>query len=84
MNLCKFKDNVILTNIFGKPNEGIHQFRVFDIAIIDFIGTIFGAWLVSYFFKLPFLYLLVVFFALGILAHRIFCVRTTIDKILFP
>ena len=78
MNLCKFKD------ILGKPNEGSHSIRVFDIAIIDFMGTIFGAWLVSYFFKLPFLYLLVVFFALGILAHRIFCVRTTIDKILFP
>ena len=83
MNLCKFKDNAILTNIFGTPNEGIHQYRVFDIAIIDFMGTIFGAWLVSYIFKLNFIYLLVVFFALGIFAHRFFCIRTTIDKILF-
>ena len=78
MNLCKFKD------ILGKPNEGSHSIRVFDIAIVDVIETIVGAFLVSYFFKLPFLYLLVIFFALGILAHRIFCVRTTIDKILFP
>jgi len=73
-----------LTLIFGKPNEGIHALRVFDIAIIDFMGTIFGAWLISYIFKLKFLYLLVVFFLLGILAHRIFGVRTTLDKLLFP
>ena len=78
MNLCKYKD------ILGKPNEGSHSIRVFDIAIIDFMGTIVGAWLVYYFFKIPFLYSLLGLFALGILAHRIFCVRTTIDKILFP
>ena len=78
MNLCKFKD------ILGKPNEGIHQFRVFDISILDVMGTIFGAWLVSYFLKIPFIYSLVGLFGLGIFAHRIFCVRTTIDKILFP
>ncbi len=78
MNLCKYKD------VFGKPNEGLHSVRVFDISIPDVMGIIFGAWLVSYTFKLNFLYLLVVFFLLGILAHRIFCVRTTIDKLIFP
>lgn len=72
-----------LTYIFGKPNEGIHT-HIFDIAIIDFMGTIFGAWFISYIFKLNFLYLLVIFFLLGILAHRIFGVRTTLDKLLFP
>ena len=73
-----------LTSIFGKPNEGIHSLRIFDIAIIDFMGTIFGAWFISYIFKLNFLYLLIIFFLLGILAHRIFGVRTTLDKLLFP
>lgn len=77
MNLCKYKD------VFGKPNEGLHQFRVFDIAIVDVLLTIFVAWVVSYFFKINFLYSLVGFFILGIICHRIFCVRTTVDKLLF-
>ena len=32
--LCKYK------NIFGEPKIGIHKYRLFDIAIIDVIGTI--------------------------------------------
>ena len=79
MNLCKFKD------IFGKPNEGIHKYRLFNIAIIDVIFTIIGAYLLNkYIFKkTDFIVILIILFILGIIAHRVFCVRTTIDKILF-
>ena len=77
MSLCKYKD------VFGLPNEGIHNIRVFDIAIVDVLLTIVVAFLVSYFFKINFLYSLVGLFGLGILAHRFFCVRTTVDKLLF-
>ena len=34
---CKYKD------IFGKPNEGIHSFRIFNISVIDTLLTIFLA-----------------------------------------
>ena len=77
MNLCKYKD------IFGKKNEGLHSIRIFDIAIVDVLLTIFVAFLVSYFFKLNFIYSLVGLFIVGIFSHRFFCVRTTIDKLLF-
>lgn len=77
MNLCKYKD------IFGKPNEGVHSIRVFDIAVIDVISTMVVAFLFSYYFKWYFLYSLLGFFLLGILCHRVFCVRTTVDKLLF-
>jgi len=30
-----------------------------------------------------FLYILIGLFLLGIVAHRVFCVRTTVDKVLF-
>ena len=77
MNLCPHKD------ILGKPGVGIHSYRLFDLAIADIIMTLIVSWLISYFYKLPFLLVTVILFALGIFLHRIFCVRTTVDKFLF-
>ena len=78
MSLCKYKD------ILGVPGKGVHSYRVFNIAIVDVIMTIIGAFLISYFLKISFLYTTIFLFILGIIFHRIFCVRTTIDKLLFP
>jgi hypothetical protein len=78
MNLCKYK------NALGIPGKGIHSYRLFGVAIADVIMTIIGALLISYFFKKSFLYTLGMLFVLGIILHRVFCVRTTIDKLLFP
>ena len=77
MNLCKYK------NILGKPNKGIHSYRIFNIAIADVIMTIIAAFLISYIFNFPFFIILIILFILGIILHRIFCVKTTIDKLLF-
>ena len=78
LNLCKYKE------IFGKPNTGIHKYRLFNIAIADVLLTIIFAYGISWFFKTPFFLTLGLFFLLGIILHRLFCVRTTVDKILFP
>jgi hypothetical protein len=78
MNLCKYK------NLIGMPNEGIHSYRVLNLAIIDIIITIIFAILISYFFKISFVFTLISVFIFGIIIHRLFCVRTTIDKLLFP
>jgi hypothetical protein len=77
MNLCKYK------NALGEPNKGIHSYRLFGIAIADVIMTILGAYLISYFFNISFTYTAIILFGLGIFLHRLFCVRTTLDKILF-
>jgi len=76
--LCQYKDSL------GKPNQGIHQYRLFGVAIVDVIMTIVGAGIISYFAKYNFWMILVILFLLGIILHRIFCVRTTVDKLLFP
>jgi len=76
-DLCKYKD------ILGKPGQGIHSFRIFNIAIADVLLTILGAYILSIFTKLNLIYTLIFMFVLGIISHRIFCVRTTIDKLLF-
>ena len=77
LTLCKYKD------MFGKPNQGVHSFRIFNIAIVDVLLTILAAFIISYFLKTKFLYTLLFMFILGIISHRLFCVRTTIDKLLF-
>lgn len=71
--------------LFGKPNKGIHSLRVANIAIMDVIMTLIGAYLLCLLFpKVPKHYFFIGLFGLGIVLHRLFCVRTTIDKLLFP
>ena len=77
MSLCKYKDAL------GKPNKGIHKYRIFNIAIVDVIMTIIGAWIISWIFNFSFWITLLILFLLGIILHIIFCVKTTVDNILF-
>jgi len=77
MVLCEFKD------IFGKPGEGVHSIRIANFAIIDILLTIGVSWFVAKYSNWNFKIVLMVMFTIGILAHRIFCVRTQLDKLLF-
>ena len=75
---CKHAD------IFGNPNEGVHSYRLFNIAIIDFGATVLVAYLLNLWIGgNNFGLILIVLFTLGIIFHRLFCVRTTVDKLLF-
>lgn len=76
--LCKYKD------ILGKPETGAHSYRIFNIAVIDVLLTILGSWLIAKWMNWTFWKTLFGLFLLGIIMHRLFCVRTTIDKLLFP
>lgn len=75
--LCKYK------NIFGEPRKGAHSYRLFDIAIVDVVSTILLAAVISKIWKLDFIKVLIIVFLLGIILHRLFCVDTTIDRLLF-
>jgi len=77
MSLCIYK------NMFGKVNTGIHSYRLGNIAVVDTLMTIIVAYGVSHFTKFSFVLTLLTLFLLGIFLHRLFCVRTTIDKFLF-
>jgi hypothetical protein len=78
--LCPYK------YILGIPGKGIHSYRIFDIAIADVIMTILGAVAIAYFTNnmKSFPFILGGLFLSGIILHRLFCVRTTVDKFLFP
>ena len=78
MDLCQYK------NAFGKPGPiGMRKYRIFGIAIYDVVVTMFCVLILTYFTKTPYWITLVFVFVLGIVVHRLFCVRTSIDKMLF-
>ena len=79
MDFCEY------SNIFGEPGTGLHQYRIFNIAIVDVIATFLLAGLFYYIYnKIDYWTYLIILFIAGIIFHRLFCVRTTIDKLLFP
>jgi len=78
IDLCKYK------NALGVPGKGIHSYRLGGIAIADVIMTIIGAFIISLISGWKFIYTLLGLFILGIIIHKLFCVNTTIDKLLFP
>jgi hypothetical protein len=73
---CKY------ANVFGEPNTGLHAYRVANVAVVDVLLTVVAAAFLSIFTK-SFGWTLVGLFVLGIVMHRIFCVRTTVDRLLF-
>ena len=75
--LCQYKD------IFGKVGEGAHSYRIANIAIIDTVLTILFAYFIHLATGYRFMYTLVGLFLIGIVLHHLFCVRTTVDKIIF-
>jgi len=75
--LCQYK------NLFGKVGEGAHSYRIANFAVVDTLLTILGAYLIHLTTGYRFLYTLVGLFLLGIILHHIFCVRTTVDRIVF-
>ena len=75
-DLCKYK------NALGVPGQGVH-FHIFGIAIVDCIMTILGGALLAYLFKWSYFWTIFILFILGIVLHRVFCVKTTLDQALF-
>lgn len=74
--LCKYK------NLFGEPKKGIHSYRIYDIAVLDVLVTVFAGLIISYFTKINLFLVLIILFLSGIYVHKLFCVETTVDKLL--
>lgn len=72
--LCRYK------YIFGKPNEGLHSYRIFNIAVVDLSLTILLAFLLSRIFNVNFWICFIILMLISVFFHTIFCVPTTITK----
>lgn len=77
MMWCKYKDAL------GKPGKGVHSVRVFNIAVVDLVGTLAIAWAVARWRRESFLRWAAGLLALGVLLHWLFCVDTTVNRWLF-
>jgi len=75
--LAQYKD------IFGAPKTGVHSIRLFNIAVVDVVLTVIVAIIISRLTKINLVLITILLFILAIIMHRLFCVRTTIDKLLF-
>jgi hypothetical protein len=76
-SLCKYK------HVFGKEKEGVHSIRVFNIAVVDVVFSLLGAWCISYATGVPLAWCVIGVFVTGVVAHRLFCVNTTINTYIF-
>ena len=77
MSLCKYRDS------FGKVGEGVHSFRLFNIAIVDTLLTFVLAYIINSYLKSNLLILFFLLLFLSILIHKAFCVETTLTKLFF-
>lgn len=76
--LCPYRD------LFGKPGEGPHSIRIFGVAAVDVVLTLIGAWFIARYLSIGYGWALFGLFLSGIVLHRLFCVRTTVDRWLWP
>lgn len=77
MNLCQYK------NALGKPSEGLHSFKIFNLALVDIVLTLIAAYILHRIFDINIYKTIIFLFLFGIICHRIFCVKTTVDLLLF-
>ena len=73
MDFCKYKD------YFGAPNTGAHQYRIFDLAIVDVVFTIIAGYLIAKLFNMSIWNTIISLFLLGILS----CIFKKLVKYLF-
>jgi hypothetical protein len=76
---CDYKD------VFGKPRESLHSTRIkgIDIAAVDTITVLIIGYLISWYSGYSYWKTIGGLFISGIIAHRLFCVRTKIDSLIF-
>jgi hypothetical protein len=79
MTLCPFKS---FSGIFGEPGKGFHKMRLLDVALGDYIGTIFLAILLSYLTSIPLVLATIFIYTLSVILHMLFGVPTSAVKYL--
>lgn len=75
--LCKYK------HIFGREREGAHALRVFNVAVVDLVLTVALGWAVAKWTGYNAVLVVLALFFLGIIMHRLFCVNTTVNMLIF-
>lgn len=75
--LCRFR------HALGAPRAGFHSVRVLDVAVLDVVGTVLVAVPLARALGARLPVVIAALFLAGIALHRLFCVDTTLDRLLF-
>jgi hypothetical protein len=68
----------------GIPGQGAHSYRIAGVAAFDLGLTLILAYAFHRLFGIGYWFALLLSLLLGVVAHRLFCVRTAVDRLLFP
>ncbi len=79
MTFCPFSQ---YSNIFGKPNTGVHSIKFMNVAVFDYTLTIILAFFITYITNIPVELTTIFSFILGIISHILFGVKTNTTKFL--
>ena len=71
--ICPFKQ---FNDIFGLPRQGVHQYKVLNVIVIDNLMTIALAIFITYQFDIPFPLSIIGVYIVSILFHMLFGVQT--------
>lgn len=77
LSACPYK------NALGEPGKGVHSARFAGLAVFDVLGTLVGGYGISVVTGMSVYESTLILFLLGIILHRLFCVDTTLDRLLF-
>ena len=77
VEFCKYR------HIFGIEKEGAHKYRLLNIAVVDTVLTMILAFAIAIYFKISFLLVFFILLVIATLLHRLFCVETTVTKMVF-
>lgn len=75
--LCPYR------HMFGEERKGFHSLRLFDVAFGDVVLTLLLSFLISYALKTNITTTTIIVFVLGVIFHRIFCVNSKINMMIF-
>jgi len=73
MNTCPFSK---YRDIFGKQNTGVHESKFVGTSLVDYVLSILGAIVLTYFTKIPLVLTTIGILLLGIIFHMLFGVQT--------
>lgn len=73
--LCRYAD------IFGKPQEGAHR-HFGGVAMVDVLATLLAAYAIAYYYHFKTWKVFVILILLSIPIHVLFCVDTTLTKLI--
>ena len=78
-----FKPKMSFANIFGAPRTGVHAYRIFDVAVVDFGLTVAAAYPLSRYLGQPFLSTAVLLVLVSVPVHVAFGVNTKFTSLIY-